>query len=133
MSASASAPEIDDLWLVGQLTRDSYPVQSEDPWLAVLGVHFRDREGDLRDGKVRFYMGGDTQPSLTQDLQTLLLQSGVPVDALDGELWASLRFAESTPDGTRAHLGVQLEDAAGHDSNCYTLELAFDVRAVSAP
>lgn len=133
ISDAADAPRIDDMRLIGQLTSDSFPVQSDDPWLVILGTQFRDNDGDLGAGEARFFMGDETQPSLTQDMQTVFLQSGVTPDATRGEVWVSLRFSETTPDGTRARLGMQLVDAAAQRSNCYSLELSFDVSPVSAP
>ncbi|MBI5509196.1 MAG: hypothetical protein HY903_10620 [Deltaproteobacteria bacterium] len=102
-----------------------------DPWTIILGADFTDDDGDLGSGKADFYLNEDTQPT-EQELTDVFRQSGVGLSEKSGSLWMALRFASTVRSGTTVRLGLQLVDKAGRYSNCYTLDLDFEVTAVAA-
>jgi hypothetical protein len=99
-----------------------------DPWTVVFGIEFEDRNGDLGSGgRAEFYLNDNDEPT-PQELDSVFRQSGLASDAESGAMWVTLRFADETvDDGTRVRLGIQLVDAAELRSNCFTLDLEFDV------
>jgi len=99
-----------------------------DPWTVLFGVEFNDITGDLGPGgRAEFYLNSNTEAS-EQELDRVFRQNGLLPGATEGAFWVYLRFAEETvDDGTQVRLGVQLVDAAELRSNCYTLDLEFDV------
>jgi len=98
-----------------------------DPWTVLFGVESKDANGDLGGGQAEFFLNSETEAT-KQDLDTVFRQSGVELDATRAEVYMTLRFAENTvDDGAQVRLGLQLVDAQGLRSNCFTLELEFDV------
>jgi hypothetical protein len=99
-----------------------------DPWTVVFGVHFADLDGDLGvGGRAEFYLNSNVEP-MDHELDQVFRQNGLLSNATEGAFWVHLRFAEATvDDGTQVRLGIQLVDTADLRSNCYTLDLKFDV------
>jgi hypothetical protein len=99
-----------------------------DPWTVVFGVEFEDSGRDLGSGgHAEFFLNANEEPA-AQELDSVFRQSGLVTDASAGAFWVTLRFAEETvEDGTNVRLGLQLIDAGERRSNCFTLELEFDV------
>jgi hypothetical protein len=103
-----------------------------DPWTLVLGIEFTGGTPALSSGSALFYIGGDTTPTKLP-LTQAFAQSGLPADATSGRLGVLFPFNSGTvQDGDRIRLGVQLEsgdqpDPKGLRSNCYNLDLGFDV------
>lgn len=123
--STAGAPRVSRFYVLDQQVPG-------DPWTVVFGVDFEDSEGDLGGGLAELYMNSATEPSPTQALAEVMAQSGLPQNATSGSFWMRLRFDESTiEDGTSVWLGLQLLDSAGRRSNCYSVELEFDVQAVA--
>ena len=109
-----------------------------DPWTIVLALEFSDSEGDIGGGQVSFYLNSDKTPT-TLPLAEYFAQSDLPVNATSGRFALQLRFRNTVPDGDRVRLAAQLEDAsasvkgaaAGLRSNCYQMDLRFDVQPVA--
>lgn len=103
-----------------------------DPWTLILGIEFTGGTPALSSGSALFYIGGDTTPTKLP-LTQAFAQSGLPLDATSGRLGVLFPFNSGTvQDGDRIRLGVQLEsgdqpDPKGLRSNCYNLDLGFDV------
>jgi hypothetical protein len=102
-----------------------------DPWTVLFGADFTDEDGDLGGGVAEFYLNQSAKPAV-QEMEDAFRQSGVQEGETAGSVWMALRFADTIEDGTGVTLGLQLVDAAGHRSNCYTVELRFDVEQVAA-
>ncbi len=102
-----------------------------DPWTVLFGVDFTDPDGDLSAGVAEFFLNSGTSPAV-QILSDAFRQSGVTLDETLGTAWMALRFSDTMDDGTNVRLGLQLVDGAGNRSNCYTLELKFDVTPVAS-
>ena len=119
----AEAPVITDFNLVDTLNGD--------PWTLIFSVAFTDSNGDLgKLGKAELFLNGNDEPERI-DLEEIFSQSAVASDATEGTLAVPLRFGETVTDGTQVNLGLQLLDANSFRSNCYSLELFFEV--ASAP
>ncbi len=104
----------------------------DDPWTVVFGAEFEDPDANLAAGAAEFYLNANPEPA-TQPMDQVFRQSGIAAGEPRGAFWATLRFAEETvDDGTRVRLGLQLIDGAELRSNCFTLELAFDVNPLGA-
>lgn len=116
-------PVVDNFWLL------EHQIPG-DPWTVLFGVDYTDDDGDLGTGSAEFYLNENKQPAV-QDMVDAFRQSGVQPGETLGSLWMALRFSETIDDGTDVTLGLQLVDAAGHRSNCYTVELRFDVKPVA--
>ncbi len=101
-----------------------------DPWSVLVAVEFEDDDGDLGQGVIKFLLNSGDEP-VEQELTGVFRQSGLALDATSGALWTNIRFADTLRDNTRAKLGMQVVDGAGNHSNCYTLELRFDVTLVA--
>ena len=119
----ADAPRLESFYLIGQ------PIPN-DPWTLVFGIDFVTAAKNLGTGRADFFLNDDTEAT-SQDFGDAFRQSGVPLDAEQGSVWMALRFVSSVADGAEVRLGLQLVDAASKRSNCFTLELAFDVEAVA--
>jgi hypothetical protein len=120
---SRDAPLIKELRLASQLTGD--------PWTAIFGLLFQDANGDLgnsSNGTAEFYLNGESAAVVS--LSELFQQNGVAGESTSGELAIPLRFSEGISDGASARLALQLSDHERNLSNCYALELEFDVTAV---
>ncbi|MCK5688765.1 hypothetical protein KAI87_05810 [Myxococcota bacterium] len=105
------------------------PGFSDDPWTIYFSVDFEDKDGDLAAGEVRYFISDEDKPSVTQDCEGIFRQADLSFDTRSGEFWTSLTFDQSIKDGSKADLQLQLRDGAGHLSNCYTLELQFNVQS----
>ena len=117
------APVITDFSLVDTLNGD--------PWTLIFSVAFTDTNGDLgKLGKAELFLNGNDQPERI-GLAEIFSQSAIAPDAVEGTLAVPLRFGETVSNGTVVNLGLQLLDANSFRSNCYSLELFFDV--ASAP
>lgn len=101
-----------------------------DPWTVLLGATFTDTDGNLEGGVADFYLNNDSDAT-TQKLVDVFRQSGVTTNATAGDIWMALRFSPTVKDGADVRLGLQLADAGGERSNCYTLDLTFDVKTVA--
>ncbi len=110
---------------------DTFP---QDPWTLVLGIEFTGGSSTLSQGSALFYLGGDTTPTRVP-LAQAFAQSAVPSEAKSGRLGVLFPFNGGiVQDGDIIRLGVQLEDGNKPDpngtrSNCYNLDLSFDVFA----
>jgi hypothetical protein len=102
----------------------------EDPWLLVFDVSFTDADGDLVGGNAELYINGAKKPGATQPLRDLFRQSAVSDDSTSGHFSLPLRFDETMPDGAQVQLGLQLVDASGYRSRCYSLTIDFSVSPV---
>lgn len=121
----SGSPTVKNFYLLG----DRVP---GDPWTQVFAVAFSDSDGDLASGQAEFFLNSDEQPNV-QELDGVFRQSGVAAAASSGTLWLALRFGDTLPDGASVRLSLQLVDAKKHRSNCFSLELDFDVRSAQAP
>lgn len=121
-SDSSHSPEIKHLDLFDQMEGD--------PWTLIFAAEFADKDGDLGNtGSIDFYLNDSSSPS-SIDLASLFGQSELAAGAKSGEIAIPLRFNETNKRSVRLNLGAQMVDAAQHISNCYTLDLQFNIRAV---
>ncbi len=119
-----------------QVTRfeivDSFP---DDPWTLVLAIDFANASPALRSGNALFYVGPSTDP-LRLPLQQPFAQVGLPTDAPSGRLGMLFPLNSGLiQDGDLLRLAVQLEEGNAGDqnglrSNCSSMDLSFDVRAL---
>ena len=117
---AAGAPLILGMALVEQV--------SNDPWRIILAADFADTDGDLGGGVVNFYSNHNTEPTLSQSLSRVYGTSGgIDPNAQTGRLGLLLRFPQNTLSDSQLHLGTQLVDAASNRSNCYTIDLGFNL------
>jgi len=115
----AEAPQITGFSFVEHLNGD--------PWTLIFSASFADIDGDLGQlGKAEIFLNGKGPPERIE-LQELFSQSAVAIDATEGTLAIPLRFGESIKSGTEVQLGLQFLDANSFRSNCYSIELMFDV------
>ena len=119
-SGEAEAPAIENFGLVDQLDGD--------PWTAIFSATFKDSDGDLGGGSAKFYINGKEAASI--DLHEVFQQSDLGQDAVEGIVALPLRFSDTIDDETTANLGLQLIDVGAHSSNCYGLELEFNVSPI---
>lgn len=103
---------------------------SGDPWEMVFVVDFTDADGDLANGKAQFFVGSSSQAT-ELDLFDLFRQSGLAPESTRGKVGVALRFGDNVPDGRTVRLSLQLIDQSKNRSNCYSLDLKFDVKPVS--
>jgi hypothetical protein len=115
-----ASPVIEDV----ELINNAVP---EDPWELVFTARFHDHDRDLGGGFAEVYLNGRETPTVLR-LYQVFRQSALPLDAESGTLGLPLRFADTLHDGDRVRLGLQLLDEEGHRSNCYSLDLRFQVR-----
>ncbi|MBI3179410.1 MAG: hypothetical protein HYZ27_07090 [Deltaproteobacteria bacterium] len=120
---SRNAPWVNDFYVLDQQVPG-------DPWSVLVGVEFEDADGDLAAGWIKFMLNSNDEP-VEQELAGVFRQSGLAADATAGAFWTNIRFADTLRDNTRAKLGMQVVDGAGNHSNCYTLDLRFDVTLVA--
>jgi hypothetical protein len=122
-----NAPRITNLEIVG-----NYP---DDPWTLILAIDFVGASPSLIDGYGLFYVGASTDP-LRLPLQQPFEQAALPGGAPSGRLGVLFPFNSGlVQDGDLLRLGVQLEDSSANSrraarSNCYNMDLSFDVRPV---
>lgn len=114
---------ITDFGLYGQLDGD--------PWTLIFEIAFDDRDGDLGDGKADFYLGGQAGAGASINLRDPFRQSALPLNATSGRFGVALRFGDTVSDGSNLLMGLQLLDAAGRRSNCYSTTVTFSVTDVS--
>ena len=119
-SGASSAPKVTKLELATQLEGD--------PWTTIFAASFSDSDADLALGEARFHLNESSSPSTVQPLRDVFRQSALDESATKGTLALALRFNPDIDDGSEVRVGLQLEDGAGHSSNCYGLTLEFDVR-----
>lgn len=117
-SEDPNAPQITDFDVHSQL--------EDDPWTVVFSIAFTDADGDLSDGFAEFFLGGERSDT-QRELFDIFRQSGLPIDATEGEIAIPLRFGEDIDDGASVRFGTQLVDDAGLRSNCASFELSFAV------
>lgn len=115
----SGAPVIDNFWVLDHQIPG-------DPWTVLFGVDYTDGDADLEAGVAEFYLNRNDEPAV-QEMAEAFRQSGVQPSQTSGSVWMALRFADTIEDGTDVTLGLQIVDAAGHRSNCYTVDLHFDV------
>jgi hypothetical protein len=118
-AGTATAPAIDDV----RMLRHAVP---GDPWELVFIVGFRDGDGDLGGGVADVYLNEKTTPTALE-LLDLFRASAVALDSTGGALTIPLRFSDNVGNGDKVRLGLQLVDEAGQRSNCYALDLDFEV------
>lgn len=123
-------PDVDEGNPVIEEIRLLQGVVSGDPWEMIFAIRFRDASGDLGQGKAKVFLNGSSK-ALEIDLFDTFRQSGLSLDSQAGTLTLPLRFKDSVDDGARVLMGTRLIDAAERRSNCYSLELRFDVRTVT--
>jgi hypothetical protein len=117
----SEAPIITDFSLVETLKGD--------PWTLIFSLSFTDSNGDLGQlGKAEIFLNGNDTPERIE-LQEIFSQSAVESGATEGTLALPLRFGESLADGTQVNLGLQILDANSFRSNCFSLDLFFEVGA----
>lgn len=116
---TATAPAIDDV----RMLRHAVP---GDPWELVFTVGFRDGDGDLGAGVADVYLNEKSTPTALE-LLDLFRASAVALDSTGGTLTIPLRFSDNVGNGDKVRLGLQLVDEAGQRSNCYALDLDFEV------
>lgn len=119
-SGASTAPKVTKLELATQLEGD--------PWTTIFAASFSDSDADLALGEARFHLNESSSPSTVQPLRDIFRQSALDESATKGTLALALRFNPDIDDGSEVRVGLQLEDGAGHASNCYGLTLEFDVR-----
>lgn len=117
-TSSDTAPVLTDVNLVGNLPGD--------PWNLVFGITFTDAPGDLGTGRGEFFLNSSERAEVVQ-LQSQFEKSSVPLDARSGQIAVTLRFPESIDDDDTVDFSSQVIDQAGERSNCFALELHFDV------
>jgi hypothetical protein len=96
----------------------------------IFAVGFNDADGDLGDGTAEFFLNGGNAATAIE-LFDLFRQSGLGVEATSGRIAIPLRFREDVRDGASVRIGVQVIDAAAHRSNCYSIDLSFEVEPVA--
>lgn len=120
----SAAPLILDMQYVGQVDID--------PWHVVLKCDVVDADGDLGGGTVDYYVNGSSTSAETQDLERVFNASGgVAQDSTDAVLQLLLRFSRGTASSAYLRLGTQVTDTAGHQSNCYQLDLSYLLTAMA--
>ncbi|MEE8409793.1 MAG: hypothetical protein V3T05_09325 [Myxococcota bacterium] len=119
-----NAPWVDNFWVLDlQIPGD--------PWTVLFGIDFTDPNGDLGVGAAEFFLNAGTNPAV-QPLVDAFRQSGVSPDETRGSVWMALRFSDTMDDGTEVSLGLQLVDGDDNRSNCYSLDLRFDVTPLAS-
>ncbi|HET6345641.1 MAG TPA: matrixin family metalloprotease [Myxococcota bacterium] len=114
------APLILRMELAGQVLQD--------PWRVILRTDFADFDGDLGNGKAIYYANYKTEQQSELLLDRIFESTGgVPLNATQGTVALYVRFADTTTSGSVLHLGTRLVDGAGRKSNCYTVDLAFNL------
>lgn len=92
------------------------------PWTLLLAVDFVDRDGDVGDGNMLIYMGASSPVILP--LAESFATSELKTTATSGRVGVPLTFGQgSVRNDNVVRLGLQLEDAHNHYSNCYSLDL----------
>jgi hypothetical protein len=100
----------------------------QDPWRVILRTDFADFDGDLGNGRALHYANYKPQAEPEVSLSKVFeATGGVPLNATQGTIALYVRFADTTTSGSVLHLGTRLIDAAGRKSNCYTVDLAFNL------
>tara|TARA_Y100001934_G_C12292785_1_gene745725 strand:- start:12 stop:500 length:489 start_codon:yes stop_codon:yes gene_type:complete len=124
-SESTNAPEITRIEKLKQMPGD--------PWTIIMSLYFIDRDGDLASGDgddtgvMNFFLNGGLEAS-AQSMETVFEQSALGSGETNGNAWFAIRFDDaSTPDGARVNFETQLVDGSGNRSNCYVVNLTFDV------
>lgn len=125
-STSDWSPVLKKISYLGNLTPENFPVVSSDPYSLFFSSDFTDRDGDLGGGMMEIYLRDDVQPAVIQHIDELFRQSGLGANAIEGEFWISLRFGEVNND-SRVRTAFQAIDAGANRSNCYEMDIAFDV------
>jgi hypothetical protein len=121
---SDDAPEVSSV----KLLEDAVP---GDPWEIVFVTTFRDTDGDLGTGLAHVYLNGEPEPAIELPMRDVFRQSALALDATSGKVTVPLRFADTVPDGSEVRMGLMVVDAAGHESNCYRIDLEFEVKRIS--
>lgn len=117
-SPGINAPKLTEFDVAGQIPTDPYTV--------VFRVGFEDRDGDLGQGGILFYLNGQASENQVL-LADRFRQHGLPLDAQEGEVGVPLRFKETLSDGAQVVIGAQLVDTNEQVSNCGAFNLSFTV------
>jgi hypothetical protein len=117
-SSDRNAPVIMDIELL--------PQSIQNPWTMLMALDFKDKDGDLGAGNVLIYVGasGPVQLPLAEYFAT----SELPMDAASGRIGLPLSLGQgAVSDDNVLRLGFQFVDAREHYSNCYAIDLHFEV------
>ena len=96
------------------------------PWQMNFALSFTDANGDLGGGLLDLYVGA-SEP-LSMSLLPYFHTSEVDPTATAGRLGIDLNFAQGgVQDDNVLRVGFQLRDSLRNYSNCYTLDVHFDV------
>ena len=103
----------------------------QSPWTLLMALDFTDRDGDLGDGNVLIYVGASTPVVLP--LRDAFTTSELSPNATSGRIGLPLFINQgAVPGDTVLRLGFQLQDARQHYSNCYAMDLFYDVTLPAA-
>lgn len=101
------------------------------PWQFDVAINFTDRNGDVGSGNLDVYVG--TSPAVNLSLAPYFASSELALDSRAGRLGIDINLASgSVQDDNIYRLGFQLRDALKNYSNCYTLDVHFDVDRLGA-
>lgn len=101
------------------------------PWQLNLAVDFTDRNGDMGSGLLEVYVG-TSEPTVLA-LAPYFASSELAYDSRAGRIGLDLNLSSgAVQDDNVLRLGFQLRDALKNYSNCYTLDLHFDVDRLGA-
>lgn len=122
-SSSADAPQLVSVEIVNQ--------DVINPWQFNLAVSFTDRNGDMGTGLLLMYVG--TSQPVALSLVPYFASSGIAPTSHAGRLGVDVNLASSSvQDDNVYRMGFQLRDALSNYSNCYTLDLHFDIDRLSS-
>jgi len=116
-------PVITDMQLLGQAPNN--------PWTVLLALSFESPQGTLGRGDALFFANSST-PAKPLGLDGYFSASDVPLDATSGTLAIPLPFAQVAFDSDAAvHLGTKLIDTNNRATNCFSMELNFQLKQAS--
>jgi hypothetical protein len=103
-----------------------------DPWTVFLGITFTDANGDLgNSGHTEVFIDANDEPAIQEELREVFQRSNLELDAARGEFWVAVVFGDgSMQDGSTVRTSIQLVDGAALRSNCYSLDLQFQVASL---
>jgi len=117
-------PVITHMSLLGQ--------QSGDPWTLLLSMSFESPPGTAGNGNVLFYVESLT-PAPPKQLNTFFDASNVQRNAPSGTIVVPLTFVQVGIDyDATVRLGTRIVDTNNRPSNCYSLDINFQLTNATA-
>lgn len=100
------------------------------PWMLMMAVDFTDRDGDSGNGNMLVYVGAGAPVSMP--LADYFETSELDLSSTSGRFGLPLFINQGAVQGdTVLRLGFQMQDEREHYSNCYAMDLVYDVTAAT--